>query len=102
MLKKKQLKIIFLSQIESFFYLFYMGKKILNGDQIKEGLIVKLVKRFSDMEEGSIGKIVDFENTELGEITEIVIDWKNGSTVPYFVSQDIPEKNIINYLEEEN
>lgn len=78
-----------------------MGKRILNGDQIKEGLIVKLVKRFSDIEEGSIGKIVDFENTELGEITEITIDWINGSTVPYYVSQENDAKNIIQYLEAE-
>lgn len=84
-----------------FFYLKYMGKKILSGDRIKEGLVVKLVKRFSDLEEGSIGKIVDFENTEFGEITEITISWDKGSVVPYIVSQDEPEKNIIQFLEEE-
>lgn len=72
--------------------------RILNGDDIKEGLRVKLVRRFSSIEAGTIGVIEDYENTEFGDITDISIRWESGSLVPYIIDQNDSDRNIIQYL----
>lgn len=69
----------------------------LSAENIKKDLNVELIRDFSNIEEGSIGTIIDFKFSELASLEDITISWKNGPTQAYPIDDSL-ETNIVSFL----